>query len=142
MLFNLRPDINWLEQAVMPLEVAARASAHLFGRTSGSRITNDLTDYARRVAGRLGGDAIDVSVLVNLAVNERVTSGARGVAFANFLAEMDIGASLVHQSNEDWVVVLDPLIVLSERRVTTNEIRAMGFDLPRIAEQYRRLDDA
>ena len=142
MLFSLRPDLGWLENAAMPLVDAVDAASSLFGRAAGARMSKSLSEYAARVSPRLGGGAVDTSVLVNLAVNEHVAHGARGVALARFLAGRGIGASLVHQSGEDWIVVFDPAVVVGVRKAADADYRALGFDLPRIAEQYKRMAGA
>ena len=41
--------------------------------------------------------------------------------------------------NEDWIVVFDPRVIVSVRRVSPAEVKALGFDLPRIGAQLERL---
>ena len=137
-LVALRPDLHWLEEATLPLEVALKAATELFGSRIGRKIGVDLTAYAKRVTFRLGGAKVDAAVLVNLAVNEGAASGARGVALARFLAAHDIDASLARQSShEDWVIVFNPKVIITVSPVGDRELRTLGFDLPQVAAQQR-----
>lgn len=132
LLFDLDEDLRWLERSTIPLFEAKRAAIAIFGASAGARIGIDLEAHAARVSARLGGDAVDASVFLNLAIDAKVAHGARGVALAAYFASRGIGASLVRQSGEDWIVVFDPSIVTGIVPMTDASIRMLGFDLERI----------
>ena len=81
---------------------------------------------------RLTGDQtapLPLEYVVNVLVNRDLAHGKHGPAVAAFLARMGADASLVRQSDEDWVVVFNPQIIQRWERVPPN---ADVWDLPRI----------
>ena len=127
---ELSPETRWLEGARLPLaETVAwvRGLPRLRGKS-------DIVDTLSRTADRTGRDTLPAFVLVNAFVNRDVASGQHGPSLAAYLVAHGIDASLVQQGAEDWVVVFNPGIVRSVRRVSAAEVSAEGFafDLPKV----------
>lgn len=127
----LRPPRLWLEDARLSLADAESVVAEILGR--GRRLERVLASL-RSASGRSPDGSLPACVLLNSFVNSDPASGGTGRDLASALARRGIGASLVHQSGEDWVVVLDPSLVRRVRRLAPKDVDAAGFefDLPRL----------
>lgn len=125
----LRVEIDtpsvWLEDALVPIELLVRWADKQRGLRRKSEIIDDLWARAGRGLDEGLGRA---SSLVNLMVNNEATGGSHGPALAEFLSGLGIGASHVKMSDEDWIVVFDPALIRSWRRVDPGD----PHDLPPI----------
>lgn len=74
------------------------------------------------------------SNLRNLMVNADLASGVRGVALAEFLAKQGIGLSIDRggmKSEEQWLVVNDPRLIVSWEAHTYETAKEVGHVLPK-----------
>lgn len=78
-------------------------------------------------------DSVKATVLINLMVNYEAGAGTAGIALARFLREQGVDASLEPQSGkEDWLVVINPKIIRSMKRISASDVPLNMYDLPSI----------
>lgn len=140
---SINAQINWLEDAKMPFDYVmdfVRTNDALLKRRI---LAADLMQtFDRREQIRTSG-MMPVSYLVNLAVNNECLSGAAGQAFAKFLTDNDIHASLYRKAgNEDWVVVFDPEIIVGHEILASRDIDWTEDRLPGVLEQLEARETA
>lgn len=115
-------------EVLIPLDTALRFVKDAPRMRHKAEIADDLrSNTARRQA-----DSIMATILINLVVNYEAGSGASGVALARFLREQGVDASLEQQSNEDWLVVNNPQVILSMRRMPAQDVPVDMYHLPLI----------
>ncbi len=87
--------------------------------------------YAERSIDRQGG-SVPAEVLINLMVNANLSYGRPGLALQNFLIDQGVEATHYSKSMETWVIVHDPRIIQSTRKVPSSEVGKgeFLFDLP------------
>lgn len=75
-------------------------------------------------------------VLLNLVINAGSSSGETGVMVSRFLADEGVDAVLERRGLEDWVVVLNPSVVMNVSVVPPKAIGSpeFPFDLPRVRQ--------
>jgi hypothetical protein len=136
--FEIDPHVRWLEHETLPLADAIRFLEERPRLRKRAETIADLRENAARTAGRLGGDRVRASVLVNLMVNYRSATGDHGPALARFLAAHGIGASLANElAGEDWVLVFDPRAILAWRKVPAGEVDELKADAPLVRTRVR-----
>jgi hypothetical protein len=128
-LGTLDRSMRLAEDALIPLDAALQFVKEAPRMRHKAEIAADLKANTERRKT----DSIAAVVLINLVVNYEAGSGAAGLAVARFLREQGIDASLAPQSNEDWLVVINPKIILSMRRVTARDVTPDMYHLPRIS---------
>ncbi len=132
MLFELDPDLVWLEASNVPLLDAVTFVQSRRRLPKKAPLVADLRAVAARMASRLGGDSVPASSLVNLLVNYEVLSGSIGPELAGFMVDHGISASLERRSaEEDWVVLFDPRKILG-RRIMPALRRGTHPDMPKV----------
>lgn len=137
--FHIDPGIAWLEDAKMPFDEVMRFVESSTRLRKKRVLARDLEScYDRRDHLHFEG-LVPVSFLVNLAVNNDCLSGQGSRELANWLADNGIQASLVKNSGEDWVVVIDPRIIVGHDVLSAKDIDWTADQLPRIDDQLETL---
>ena len=90
-----------------------------------------IADLQRNTARR-NADSVQATILINLVVNHEAGAGITGIAVAKFLREHGVDASLEPQSGEDWLVVINPKIIRSMRRMPAKDVAVDMYHLPKI----------
>lgn len=118
-------ELRLLEDARLTRQQMAEALAALPRLRNRKKIEADLDECAERHPdGRLFA-----SYLVNLIVNHEALTGGAGPALARWLTEHGIDASRQSQSgNEDWLVVFNPDVLKTFKKLTAAQADAMGLD--------------
>ena len=91
------------------------------------RIIADLKNHCQR----LGSETFTASILNNLVVNHEAGSGKAGIALVQFLVSQGVDAVRERQSTEDWLVVFNPAIIKSHKKLDRNSDNIV-WDLPKI----------
>lgn len=131
MRMELDPGLHWLEKSKLDLAMVNDFVKDLPRLRKRREILADLASNAQRMQSH----QVDAAVLVNLGVNHRAFAGQIGCEVAKFLAAQGIHASLNAKSGtEEWVVVFDPRVILSVKKVPASSIDS-DFDFPGIADQ-------
>lgn len=127
-LGTLDRSMRLADEVLIPLDTALRFVKDAPRMRYKAEIATDIkNNTARRQA-----DSVVATILINLVVNYEAGAGASGVALARFLREQGVDASLERQSNEDWLVVNNPQIILSMRRMPAQEVPLDMYHLPLI----------
>lgn len=126
---EIDPNFTWLEDAV----AEKGALIYWVKKQPGLRHKDEIVaDLIERAGRGLDDERLArVYVLVNLMINYDVIKGKHGPALAEFLAKLGIGASRLHQSNEDWVVLFDPNKVIRWEKVGADA----PWSLPSVREK-------
>jgi predicted small metal-binding protein len=127
LLMTLSPNLSFADDVKIPL-------ADMLDYIKNTRmkakkeIAADLIDHAKRTHN----ENIGANILINLVVNWRAGSGEAGRSLAHFLASHGVDAALERQSGEDWLVVINPKIIMSAKKMAASDVKSDMFDLPRI----------
>lgn len=129
-LGTLDRSMRLADEVLIPLDTALQFVREAPRMRHKTEIAADLkSNTARRQA-----DSVMATVLINLVVNYEAGSGASGVALARFLRDQGVDASVERQSNEDWLVVNNPQVILSMRRVPAQDVSTEMYHLPLIRD--------
>lgn len=135
-----------LEKSCIPLETVIAFINKNIPKSYRREMIEDCRDGAERVKDRIlthsssVGDLQDGDIwfpaenLRNLMVNNDLSAGVRGVTLANFYAELGIGLSTSRggmKSEEQWVVIYDPRIIVSWKAHTYETALEVGHVLPK-----------
>lgn len=99
--FELDPNLSFIGMTTIDLQTAidfVRSRPRLKNRAA-------IEDDMRRVAGRRPDNRLLAVAVENLMANHGALTGSHGPALAQWYVSLGIDASLVRQSNEDWVVL-------------------------------------
>lgn len=138
--FTLSPDTKWLEDVSVPHEEViawVKQANHLHKKRI---LANDIISiFDKREQVRTSG-MLPLAYLVNLAVNNECLSGLAAPEMAEFLASKGAQASLCRESsNDDWVVIFDPKILISFTPKKSKDIDWMNDRLDSVKEQIAAL---
>jgi len=86
----------------------------------------------QRNTARRNADSVMATVLINLTVNYEAGAGMTGIALAQFLRQHGVDASLEPQSNEDWLVVINPKVIRSMKRMPARDVSVEMYHLPQV----------
>lgn len=83
-------------------------------------------------AARHHAESIYAEILVNLVVNWEAGAGHVGLAVAKFLREQGVDALLdrSRSGGENWLVVINPSVIKSIKRVRPQDVPASEYNLP------------
>lgn len=115
--FEIAPDLVWAKDTSMDLGTAIGFVRSLPRLKNRKAIEADL----ERVAGRSRDGRVWAPVLENLMHNHGALTGDKGPALARFFVGLGIDASLVEQSDEDWVVLYNLDKILRYEKVPAGE---------------------
>lgn len=93
-----------------------------------SEIIQDITGYSVRTKT----DNIPLDILMNLVINYESGSGKVGLEIARYLRSKGVDAIVQHQSMDDWLVVINPEIIVSHHVVDPKKLDMTKYNLPRI----------
>lgn len=129
MMVTLSPNIRFAHKVPVPLAEALEFLKGMPRLKKRKEIANDLVSNAERSKR----DWISAEVIINLFVNYEAGAGDPGVALAHWLVKKGVDATYHHASmNEDYVVVINPSIILSRVVVPAKEVKPADYDLPLI----------
>lgn len=137
-IIELSAPIRWLEDAKCSWKEMDEFLKNLPRLKNRDKIREDLKNCHLRHKEE---PEIFASYLVNLMVNYEYLSGKSGVLLAEFLVEHGIDASCNHcSSDEDWVVLFNPDIVIKAHKKIAKEIDWDKMsDFGTIEEQNKRM---
>lgn len=127
-LATLDQSMRLADEVLIPLDTALQFVKDAPRMRHKAEIATDI----RNNTARRQTDSVAATILINLVVNYEAGAGASGVAVARFLREQGVDASLERQSNEDWLVVTNPKVILSMRRMPAQEVSPDLYHLPLI----------
>jgi len=125
--FLLKDRLTWINEVRVPYDNALLLVKRL-PRVRGGRA--DLMQRLRRWEA-----GVPAEVLLNLVVNTGSSSGETGAMVSRFLADGGVDAVLERRGLEDWVVVLNPAVVMNVSVVPPKAVGSheFPFDLPRVS---------
>lgn len=130
MLITLDPNLIFANQVPIPVDEAIKFIREVPRMKKKNQIVEDIKNNATRS----NKDWISAEVIVNLFVNHEAGAGEPGVILANWLRSRGVDATLHHESTkEEWIVVIDPSVIRSVKRISANEIDPADYDLPLIS---------
>jgi hypothetical protein len=133
MLATVDQNLALAERTLIPL-----ATALEFCKTAPRmRHKREIAADVRANADRHHSDAIAANILINLVVNYEAGSGDAGLALARFLRDQGVDGSLEPQNNEDWLVIINPKVIRSMKRVPANEVPSDLYHLPLIRDLFQ-----
>lgn len=128
-LVTLKPNIVFANKVQIPLVNALdflKSTPRLKKR---KEIATDLQANAARSAR----EWVSAEVLVNLFVNHEAGAGEAGIALARWLQTQGVDAMLHHESLlEDWIIVINPSIIISHVKVDAKNVKMEDYNLPLI----------
>jgi hypothetical protein len=124
-LVDVDANLNFADKTDMPVEKAVAFVQNLPRMKAKKAIIDDL-HYSLNRKG-----SITAQVLVNLVVNHEAGSGEVGLEVAAFIRSLGVDASLEHKSGqEQWLVIYNPKVIRSYRKVASADVTDAMFDLP------------
>jgi hypothetical protein len=85
-----------------------------------------------RYSERTGRAEISLGILMNLIVNYEAGSGHAGMDVVRYMVSKGVDAIRYPQPMEDWLIVLNPSIIVSHNVVQPSKLSTDRFNLPRI----------
>jgi hypothetical protein len=134
MLATVDRNLALAERTLIPLATALDFFKSAPRMRHKQEIAADITANANRHKS----DAISANVLINLVVNYEAGSGDAGLSLARFLRDQGVDGSLETQSNEDWLVIINPRVIRSMKRMAANEVPRDLYHLPLLGDVIDR----
>jgi hypothetical protein len=128
-LVTIRPNINFAHKVKIPLTEALEFLKSMPRLKKRKEIAQDVQMNAERS----GRDWVSAEVIINLFVNYEAGAGDAGVILARWLVSKGVDATLHNETrNEDWVVVINPSIIMSHKKVDAKDVKQEDYDFPTI----------
>lgn len=127
MLAQIDSNIKLANKVLIPVETVVQFVRNCPKMRHKKEIITDLQNNA----SRKDSTSVYAEVLVNLVVNYEAGSGTVGVEVAKFLRENGVDALLDNRgSGEDWLVVINPKIIKSIKKVPAKDVTSDLYNLP------------
>lgn len=119
MLAEIDRSLRLADDVIIPLGLALA-----FVKTAPRmRHKQEIAADIQRNTARRNTQGVIASVLINLTVNYEAGSGDAGLALARFLRDQGVDGSLDHMgSGEDWLVVINPKMIHSMKRIAAKDV--------------------
>ena len=127
MLLTLDPNLRLANTVNIPL-----AEMLNFLKNTRMKAKKEIAADLTRHAERMNKNEISANILINLIVNWDAGAGEAGRALAYFLVTHGVDAEIDRKSGEDWIVVINPKIIKSYKKVSSSEISPDMYDFPRM----------
>jgi hypothetical protein len=132
MLAEVSSDLSLAQTAEIAL-----AAVLAFVKSNRIRHKAEIAADLQRHAARIQRDSVPAFVLINLVVNYEAGSGDAGLAVARFLREQGIDGSLERQSTEDWLVIINPRVIQSMKRISAKDVPTSLYHLPLVRDMIK-----
>lgn len=92
-----------------------------------------LVDELSRHEGRV----IHAGYLINLMSSLEILYGNHGKEISEQLSQLGINASIYSRYSEDWLIILDPSIIVTSQKMSVNDVSIEQWELPSIEKQLQ-----
>lgn len=128
-LVDVASNLTFADKTEVPIEKAVAFIQNVRRMKAKKAIIDDLRSNHTRIG------TLKAQVLINLVVNYEAGSGDAGLEVAAFVRSLGVDASLEMQSregghHEQWLVVYNPKIIRSYRKVIPNDVTDEMRHLP------------
>jgi hypothetical protein len=133
-LVEIAPNLRFADEVSLPLDDLIKFLKGLRMKKNKEVIADLEANSARMTARSPEHEGkVKASVLINLLVNWEAGSGDVGLEVAKYLADNGVDASVENQSgNEQWLVIFNPKVIKSSKKVSAAEVTDDLRELPRV----------